>query len=205
MELEYTITVNGKKFPVYTQTGQVVSSKKYSQTTVHGNANDVKSTVHTFNEVWIKFINGNEHRFVFPSGKVETREGQYLTVLAAENNKIVAILNHNTNKYEFMDKRSLFQIYPAKNSGCFLKFFLGVGISALGIWSFNEFGNKEYLHKNSIWVLSLLSIPALIGIYRSFSAWNKELNEENEIKKLLTPLVNEIFEDVLTKMEQGGK
>lgn len=198
--MEYFVEIYNRKIPVYTSSGQVVSSKKFSETVVEGTGNNIKSRVNTYNEIWLRYENGEEHRNVFVGGKVETREGQTLTYLANQNNNlIVAVLNHSTKRFDYLHTPPMKELQPKRNTGCMWWLFCGLGISGLIYWWSLDKSPEELPFALKTWQYwAILAIPALFGIIKSWKLNDKEQAEEAYIYNVLHPQITSIFNDVLS-------
>lgn len=186
MALQYYIKVKNNEVPVWVQRGTTLSVKMFSETRVHGtvqgNQGDVKSSTSFYNEVWIEFFGGEEKRFVFPYDAVSLRQGQVVTLLYNKKGTVIALLNHNTKKYDMIGN-VLTDIQQRDMLGCFFIILLGAAIS---------FGIYMYLKTDNLWSWegAKIGLPFLIlTIY----AISRDIKGSDKIKNEVMPQIEEIF------------
>ncbi|WKE65318.1 hypothetical protein PVT67_16885 [Gallaecimonas kandeliae] len=197
---------NDKEIVFWSETGEVLSQNKYSETHVsssgggghvgrnggHVRAPKIKSTTVINHEIWIKKDDGKEKNVKLVGQDIPLREGQRVTLISAgvkgENSSYHSVLvNHNANKHWFInDADSLNQK---------LKIDLVTGNSVLlagALWLFLIF-----LNQNSAVLLSIETI-SFVGfvIYKLLTKMPRVRKMKKSLDGHLESLAQQAYRNV---------
>lgn len=181
----YKVQIYGKEIPVMVANGYVLSHRTYSKTEVYGDKDNIKSRTYSYIEIWIKLDDNKEQVFTFPSGRIQVRDSQRLSLLVTQKGEVAAILNHNSKNWDYPEDRSLFTIQK-QQSGCLLWTFIGILITGLLYY----FANKLNLNLNNWRDIAIVASPFVILLAYSYYINAKA---EQHVEDVLYPQIEKIF------------